>query len=92
MDRIVRPLGAATRSQRILKIGARYCPVVPKAEGWQTHVVDHPPRNDLGTKYRAADVIEDVDTIWHEGPLYEAVPSILMGQVDRLGRRNARRT
>jgi hypothetical protein len=83
MDRIVRPLGAATRSQRILEIGAGYCPVVPKAEGWQTHVVDHASRDDLRTKHRAVDVdvIEDVDTIWHEGPLHEAVPSILMGQV-----------
>jgi SAM-dependent methyltransferase len=86
MDRIARLLGAATRSQRIVEIGAGYCPVAPKADGWQTHVVDHASRDDLQTKYASANVdvgvIEDVDTIWHKGPLHEAVPSMLIGQVD----------
>ncbi|MDR3534603.1 MAG: methyltransferase domain-containing protein [Rhodopila sp.] len=86
MDRITRLLGTANRSQKIIELGAGYCPVAPKSGGWQTHVVDHAERDELRTKYAGAGVdtglIEEVDTIWRGGPLHEAVPPILSGQVD----------
>lgn len=86
MDRIARLLGTTHRSQRIIEIGAGYCPAAPKAGGWRTHVVDHGSREDLQKKYAEAKVdlkaIEYVDTIWGEGPLHDAVPPDLKGQID----------
>ncbi len=87
MDRLKRLLGTADRSQTIVEIGAGYCPVAPKAEGWRTHVVDHASRDDLRRKYATAaevdvQAIEAVDTIWQGGALHEAMPERLLGQVD----------
>lgn len=88
MDRIACLLGETTRSQRILEIGAGYCPAAPKADGWQSHVVDHGSQEDLKAKYAAAGVdinaIEAVDTVWREGALHKAVPADLMGQIDTI--------
>ncbi len=88
MDRIARLLHNATKASRILEIGAGYCPVAPKAAGWQTHVVDQAPRDALRQKYTDASVdltvIEDVDTIWQSGPLHEAIPASLLGRFDLL--------
>src|SRR5208283_2921376 len=83
-----RLLGTADRAQQIVEIGAGYCPVAPKSGGWNTHVVDHASRDELRTKYAAAAVdrqaIEEVDTVWHDGALHEAVPAALVGHVDRI--------
>ena len=79
-------LGTANRSQRILELGAGYSPIAPKADGWQTHVVDHATHHELRAKYANAGVdtgsIEEIDTIWRGGPLHEAVPPSLLGQID----------
>jgi SAM-dependent methyltransferase len=83
---MVRLLGNASRSQQIIEIGAGYCPVAAKSDGWNTHVVDHASQDELQAKYAAAavntDAIEPVDTIWRGGPLHEAVPPALLGLVD----------
>jgi SAM-dependent methyltransferase len=75
-----------TQASRILEIGASYSPIAPKAAGWRTHVVDHAPQEELRRKYSALGVdaapIERVDTVWHGGPLHEAVPAALAGQFD----------
>jgi hypothetical protein len=88
LDRATRLLGTADRSQTLIEIGPGYNPLAPKAAGWRTHIVDHAPREELRTKYAAAgvniDVIEEVDTIWSDGPLHESVPSNLMGRVDTI--------
>lgn len=88
MDRIARLLGTTHRSHQIIEIGAGYCPVAPKSDGWRTHVVDHGSREDLQKKYCGAkvdlDAIEDVDTVWGEGPLHDAVPLGLKGEVDTI--------
>jgi SAM-dependent methyltransferase len=71
---------------QILEIGAGYCPVAPKSDGWNTHVVDHAAQEALRAKYADAAVdtaaIEPVDTIWQQGPLHEAAPAELAGRVD----------
>nr|WP_294551803.1 methyltransferase domain-containing protein [uncultured Rhodopila sp.] len=86
MDRVSRLLGTATRSSRIIEIGAGYSPAAPKSHGWNTHVVDHTTQEALRAKYADAAVdvraIEPVDTVWQQGPLHEAVPAALVGQVD----------
>lgn len=83
---MTRLLASATRSELILEIGAGYNPVAPKAAGWRTHVVDHASREVLQAKYAAASVdinaIEEVDTIWQDGSLDEALPPRLLGQAD----------
>jgi hypothetical protein len=88
LDRIGRLLGSTDRSQRILEMGPGYSPVAPRSGGWQTHVVDHATQDELRAKYATAGVdtacIEDVDTIWCDGPLHEAVPADLLNQVDRI--------
>jgi SAM-dependent methyltransferase len=86
VNRIQRLLGTVDRSHQIIELGAGYNPVAPKAGGWRTHVVDHATREELRAKYADASVdiavIEDVDTVWHGGPLDQAVPAPLLGQVD----------
>jgi SAM-dependent methyltransferase len=86
LDRVTRLLGTASRSLQILEIGPSYSPIAPKSGGWRTHVVDHSPRNKLQTKYANAgvdvDLIEEVDTVWQDGPLHDAVPPALLGRVD----------
>ena len=86
MDRVTRLLGTVNRSQQILEIGPGYSPIAPKADGWQTHVVDHATRDELRAKYAPAnvetDLIEDVDTIWRDGALHKAVPADLLNRVD----------
>lgn len=88
MDRIARLLSTSTKSDRIIEIGAGYCPVAPKSGGWRTHVVDHADQDALRAKYAQASVdltaIEDVDTVWQEGSLHDAVPAELHGQFETL--------
>ena len=88
MDRIARLLSTSERSSRILEIGASYNPIAPKADGWNTHVVDHASRDELRAKYADAGVdldrIELVDTVWNDGRLHDAVPASLHGTFDTL--------
>jgi SAM-dependent methyltransferase len=64
---------------RILEIGPSYAPLAPRSAGWDVCVVDHATREELIEKYRdpihGVDVsrIEDVDVVWREGPLDEAL-------------------
>lgn len=88
MDRKARLLSTSDRSSRIIEIGPSYSPVAAKADGWNTHVVDHADCAMLRAKYAGAavdlDAIEAVDSIWHDGKLDEAVPAALRGQFDTL--------
>lgn len=88
MDRIARLLHRSDRSSRILEVGPSYNPVAPKSAGWNTHVVDHFPRDKLREKYAEAGVdvgvIEDVDTLWQDGSLHDSVASDLHGHFDTL--------
>lgn len=88
MDRVAWLLNTTNRSSRIIEIGAGYNPIAPKAAGWRTHVVDHAPQEELRQKYAAANVdvaaIEDVDTIWRDGPLDAAVRATTPDRFDTL--------
>jgi SAM-dependent methyltransferase len=88
MDRFSRLLSMSSRDSHIIEIGAGYSPVAPKAAGWNTHVVDHADQATLRAKYAAANVdgnaIEEVDTIWRDGPLHEAVAASLHGRFDTM--------
>lgn len=88
MDRTARLLSRATRQSLILEVGAGYNPVAPKAEGWNTHVVDHADQTTLRAKYAPAAVdvnrIEPVDTIWQGGPLDAVIPAALLGRFDTM--------
>jgi len=52
--------------------------LAPKAEAWNSFVVDHDTRDNLVMKYQAMGVdpskIEDVDFVWKSGALIDAVP------------------
>jgi hypothetical protein len=71
------------RSGHILESGPSHNPTAPKSAGWHTHVVDHASREELRQKYTGhsvnLDAIEEVDTIWREGSLADAVPAVLHG-------------
>ena len=77
------------RSARLLEVGASYSPVAPRADGWNTAIVDHAPREELANKYaNEPDVwierIEEVDFIWSKGTLADAVPIARHGTFDVL--------
>lgn len=88
LSRVDRLLRTATPSQQLVEIGAGYSPIAPKSGGWNTHVIDHASRDELRAKYAGASVdtraIEDVDTVWREGALHDAVPPRLIGHVDMI--------
>jgi len=88
MDRTALLLGHSTRDSLILEIGPSHCPIAPKSAGWKTHVVDHVDQEGLRAKYAELGVdvapIETVDTVWHGGPLDEAIPAELLGRFDTL--------
>lgn len=79
-------LRGANHSTRILEIGPGYNPVAPKCEGWNTHIIDHASADELRAKYTSAPVdvgrIEDVDTVWTDGLLHEAVPASLQASFE----------
>jgi SAM-dependent methyltransferase len=74
------------RTARILEVGASFRPLAAKRDGWNTCVVDHDTRAGLIAKYAAADVaadvIEEVDVLWRDGPLHEAFPPDSLGTFD----------
>src|SRR5271156_196532 len=77
-----------TKAMRLIEIGPRYHPIVPKCEGWQTTVVDHAGSEELSAKYRGSGVdvecIEPVDIICPDGAISDAFPAEQFGQFDGL--------
>lgn len=71
------------KQMKLLELGASYNPIVAKRDGWQTTVVDHLPKAELITKYHDnPDLIEDVDVVWQDGSLADAVPTDQHGSFD----------
>lgn len=73
-DRASRLVGDIPRQARVIEIGPSFNPLAPKADGWNTTVIDHETREGLVEKYRvhaAVDTsrIEEVDFVWHGGSL-----------------------
>jgi SAM-dependent methyltransferase len=80
-------LAGIDRTMRILEIGPSFSPIAPKADGWNTCVVDHASTEELVEKFRGnpdTDIgrIEPVDVIWNGGPLDDAVPRVQHGTFD----------
>jgi glycosyltransferase involved in cell wall biosynthesis len=78
-----------SHSMHLLEMGPSHSPILPKAEGWQTTIVDHAAQADLVAKYTAMGVatasrIEPVDFIWQDGPLTALIPQAMHGSYDGL--------
>jgi glycosyltransferase involved in cell wall biosynthesis len=77
------------RGMRLVELGPSHSPIVPKADGWQTIVIDHADQAELVAKYGAMNVatvdrIEPVDYVWQGGPLTALVPPSMHGTFDGL--------
>lgn len=74
------------KTARLIELGASHRPIVPKADGWQTIVIDHTTEDELRKIYRAEEVarIEAVDYVWNGEPLDTLLPESLLGQFDGL--------
>lgn len=75
------------RSMRLIELGASYNPIIPKADGWQTTIIDHATQEDLIKQYGAmgvttVDKIEPVDYVWQNGALSDIVPPDQLGSFD----------
>jgi glycosyltransferase involved in cell wall biosynthesis/SAM-dependent methyltransferase len=75
-----------TRAMKLIEVGPSYNPIAPKADGWDTYIVDHASQTELRQKYKAQEVtrIEPVDAIWAGGSIDKAIPSHLHGVFDGL--------
>jgi len=85
IDLIRRPFD---RTMQLIEIGPSHNPVIPKADGWQTTIIDHADQAGLIEKYSAlgvlTDAIEPVDYVWQEGTLADLIPVEKHGQYDGL--------
>jgi SAM-dependent methyltransferase len=79
-------LEPVARTASIVEIGASYNPIAPKRQGWNTKTVDIGTKSELIEKYRSngvdLDNIEEVDFVWRDGPLIDAVPHEYHGIFD----------
>ncbi len=88
MDRINLLLGSIDPAVPIIEMGPGHNPIAPKARGWATHIVDCNTADELRNKFAVGgvtvDAVEEVDTVWHDGSLHDAVPARLHGSFRRL--------
>jgi len=77
---------AFDRTMALIEIGPSYSPVIPKSDGWRTTIIDHATRAELVQKYaeQPTSNIEEVDYVWRDGSLLDAVPAHLHGTFDGL--------
>lgn len=88
MDRIAFLRRRLRLGMRIIEMGPSHRPIVPKAEGWATTVVDCTDRPGLLKKFAGqpveAERIEDVDILWQGGDLAAAFPKTQHGRFDAI--------
>ena len=82
-------LQGVDRNASIVEIGASYSPIAPRADGWNTVIIDHAAREELVAKYDGepdvwTDRIEEVDYIWKSDSIADAIPKSLHGTFDVL--------
>jgi SAM-dependent methyltransferase len=87
LDRVQKLRRPIDKSAKILEVGPSFSPVTPKAEGWQSFIVDHATKEDLVNKYISDPSvntanIEDVDFVWRQGYLHESLPKSQLGTFD----------
>ncbi|HBK08728.1 MAG TPA: hypothetical protein DDZ81_23215 [Acetobacteraceae bacterium] len=75
------------RSMRLIELGASYNPIIPKADGWRTTIIDHASQEDLIKQYggmgvTTIDKIEPVDHVWQSGTLSDIVPTSQLASFD----------
>jgi 2-polyprenyl-3-methyl-5-hydroxy-6-metoxy-1,4-benzoquinol methylase len=73
------------RNATIVEIGPLANPIAPRRQGWNTKTIDVAPKAELMELYSnlpGVDAIEEVDFIWRDGPLIEAVPPEYYGTFD----------
>jgi hypothetical protein len=88
IDRRATLLGCTNRNSRIIEVGAGYLPVAPKSAGWNSFVVDRAEQAALKSNHKSpnldTELVEEIDSVWAEGPLSDAVPAALLGQFDTM--------
>src|SRR5437868_5724744 len=72
---------------KILEIGPSYSPVIRRSEGWNVFGVDHLDKEGLQKKYANDPIvdlerIEEVDFVWHDGPLHTVITAEHLGTFD----------
>lgn len=75
-----------TKESKLIEIGASYNPIIPKADGWRTTIIDHADQATLREKYRGEtfENIEPVDYVWTDGPIDQLIPTAEHGTFDGL--------
>jgi hypothetical protein len=72
------------KDDRSLEIGPAHSPILPKAEGYRTSVVDYTDADQLRAKYTQWNIdtsyLEPVDHIWKGGP----ISALLSGRFDTI--------
>jgi hypothetical protein len=69
------------QTMQLIEIGPDHSPIIAKADGWRTVVIDHASQQYFLEKYRAMEVstpdrIELVDFVWRGGSLSELISPI----------------
>ncbi len=82
-------LKTVKKSDLIIEVGPSFAPLAPRAEGWNTKIVDHTDREGLIAKYTndinvgsKISKIEEVDFVWRDGLLSSAVSDEWHGKFD----------
>jgi glycosyltransferase involved in cell wall biosynthesis/SAM-dependent methyltransferase len=75
------------REMKLLELGPSHRPIIAKADGWQTTIVDHADQAELIEKYSGLQVetvnaIEPVDHVWQGGTLVDLLPKGTHGTFD----------
>jgi O-antigen biosynthesis protein len=80
LSRVEKALFMIDRSGLGLEIGPSHNPLTPKKQGFNVHVLDHAPVEDLREKYKLHNVvlenIEEVDFVWQGEPLFELIGNV----------------
>lgn len=84
MNRIDRMLAGLDRGMALVEVGPSHSPIVPKAAGWNTVVVDYADAGFLREHYKheSHERIEDVDVVWRSGRMHEAFPPRALAAYD----------
>jgi hypothetical protein len=82
MNRMDRMLTGLNRRMALVEVGPSHSPIVPKAAGWNTVIVDYADAGFLREHYKDEnyECIEDVDVIWRSGQMHEAFPRTYAGR------------
>ena len=75
----------ASPGMKMLEIGPSYSPLIPRSAGWNSFSLDCATAEELRVKYAhepRVGNIEDVDFVWRDGRLSEAVPAAEHGTFD----------